>query len=128
VKIEVGKTYKDGKGHKVKIVVNLDKDMPGTDKGFTFIGQNEDGFIKAYNSEGTHAWSRVTSHREDENLIPNVVKKEGWVNLYKYGTYVATGQCATFDTEQEALRYSGTDNTNRIYLGTKKIEWEEEDV
>ena len=57
---------------------------------------------------------------EDAEIFMSSITKEGWINLYRSSIYVA-GVSNVYETEEEALKCS----TEKGYILTKKIEWEE---
>ena len=62
-----------------------------------------------------------TSNKYKYDLFFAPEKKEGWVNIYKYNSKIATGS-QVYNTKEEAESAKG----NMFdYISTIKIEWEE---
>ena len=58
----------------------------------------------------------------DSDLFFAQEKHEGWINLYKCDNSTRYYVSKPFDSEEEAIEFSGKDDN---YLKTLKIEWEE---
>ena len=109
MKIKVGKTYKTSGGHDVYI--DCKTSHPTLSK-YPYIGVYETGVLYKCNESGEHC-SGVS------RLLPNKVKKEGWVNIrYFEGVGFFCGK--VFDTEEEAIRGAGTHPHTVV-----KVEWGE---
>lgn len=115
---KAGKAVCTRDGRKVRIIC---WDMKG---GYPIVAlvEEADGeeVIQGYDQNG-HVWCRdYTEDMERHDLMIASEKKEGWVNLYKTesGVYPAAVIAETRDAA-----YNG--RSNKDYLATIKIEWEE---
>ena len=62
------------------------------------------------------------NQNDDRDLFFVGVKKEGWINLYKFNSVIAPGT-KVYDTEENAKSEIGNKSEN--YISTIKIKWEE---
>lgn len=78
---------------------------------------DDDEFVVNCTKEGK--WHTSNKYKYDLFFAPE--KKEGWVNIYKYNSKIATGSLV-YNTKEEAESAKG----NMFdYISTIKIEWEE---
>lgn len=76
MKIKVGKTYKDGNG----LEWTVEYESPNiSGKRFLTISTGKGVRYCMRDEYGTRGAGFPSSH----NLLPNTVKKEGWINLYR---------------------------------------------
>lgn len=94
-------------------------DVKGHDFPIMALIMEEDNKEMPYLFSSTgHVNNSVIESRLDLFMAPN--KKEGWINLYRSSIYAA-GTSSVYKTEEEALK----GHSERGYILTKKIEWEE---
>lgn len=62
------------------------------------------------------------NQNDDRDLFFVGVKKEGWINLYKFNSVITSGT-KVYDTEETAKSEIG--NKSKNYISTIKIKWEE---
>ncbi len=123
MKIQVGKTYKDGFGRDVYIEHQLSRSLARMAPVGAFLGVISTGGFAWYSEDGT--CNETTNERY--SLIPNKVKKEGWIALKPdsvdtSGTY-ASSDCHTSReaAEKKAKEFGWKDAV------IAKVEWEEEE-
>lgn len=119
MKIQVGKTYKDAKGREVYIEHQLSRptaDMPAG----VFLGISLKGtFYNFYKENGESARSYYNS---SWTLLPNTVKKEGWIAIKTTYPFIKERPCSyVFESEAAARRACLVGYT------IVKVEWEEEE-
>lgn len=119
MKIEVGKTYKNGLGQEILIEVKLTQ--PVLD-AYPYIG------TKPYDADGSHMMvyaedGTTNTMNKLYNLLPNKVKKEGWINIYRNTSGAAACTGSLWPTREGAEIAAGVIPT----IACVKIEWEEEE-
>lgn len=100
----------DVKGHDYPIMaLVMEKDNKEMPYLFTLIGSINNSAIES-----------------SLDLFMNITKKEGWVNIYRSsnGT-MYTEQERVYNSEEEAIAGKFDRTYNRVYVTSKKIEWEE---
>lgn len=114
MKIQVGKTYKSKNGYEYYIECCLKNACAASPAG-TYLGtRNAGGGHDFFREDGRCATD--SPFAKDYDLLPNKVKKEGWVARYEgfVGDNVK-------DTEEQCRkRYPGA-------AGYHRIEWEEDE-
>lgn len=101
-------------GRKVRILCT---DMKNVQPVLALITERNIENIHFYNQNG--AWcNEFPNHKLDLVFAP--VKKEGWINIFRYKTDLYTGD--VFETKEKAEKMG---KLSKDYITTIKIEWEE---
>lgn len=115
LQLEVGKTYVNEGGHKVKIVLRDDETF-GACSRFPFVGKHDGGYLIEYSPSGD---TRYTTHTKLVKEYREPVTHKRYVAWYQdsLGNIDTTGQYST----SERAEFYGSNGSSRKLLKVEEL-------